>query len=288
MYVPLGGIGISVAALGLDLSQADSFSIHQQNLLEDFCNQISLALERHRLNQISEKARLLVESERLSKTLLDSMSHEMRTPLAAIRSATGTLVDLSRTAALGLQNDMLAEIEQATERLDRLVGNVLEASRIESGAVRPRLNECDVKDLIHVSISETESQLARHPLVLHISPDLPLVRLDFVLMQQVITNLLSNAAFHTPPGSTIELTAQVEQGQLVLIISDSGPGISPSSLPRVFDKFYRAPNAPAGGTGLGLSLVKGFVEAHGGVVKVENRPGSGAAFTIRLPLAVPP
>jgi two-component system sensor histidine kinase KdpD len=179
---------------------------------------------------------------------------------------------------------MIAEIEEATERLNRLVGNVLEASRLESGNVRPRLNDCDVAELVHVAVAETEKQLAHHKLSVALPASLPLVRMDFVLMQQVLTNLLSNAGLHTPPGTTVEICAKTEKDTLVLTVADTGPGIPPESLTRVFDKFHRARNAPTGGTGLGLSLVKGFVEAHGGSVAAGNRPGGGAIFTVRLPL----
>jgi two-component system sensor histidine kinase KdpD len=141
--------------------------------------------------------------------------------------------------------------------------------------------------LDHIAVAETEKELIQHKLTVLLPAGLPLVRMDFVLMQQVLTNLLSNASFHTPPGTAIELTARVDGQSLVVVVADNGPGIPPESLERIFDKFYRAPNAPTGGTGLGLSLVRGFVEAHGGSVKVENRSGSGAAFIVSLPLGTP-
>jgi two-component system sensor histidine kinase KdpD len=258
--------------------------IHEQKLLEDFSQQIVLALDRERLGRLSEEARMLAESERLSKTLLDSMSHEMRTPLAAIRSATGNLAEMSETSSTELQREMIGEIEEATERLNRLVGNIIEASRLESGKVRPRLNECDIADLVHLAVAEAEEQLSHHRLTVRLPEKLPLIRLDFVLIQQVLGNLLSNAALHTPAGSAVELSAAIQNGNLVLVVSDNGPGIPAESLGRIFDKFYRAPNALSGGTGLGLSLVRGFVEAHGGTVSAENRPSSGAAITVSLPL----
>jgi two-component system sensor histidine kinase KdpD len=227
---------------------------------------------------------LLAESERLSKTLLDSMSHEMRTPLAAIQSATGNLAALGRSNFSQLQEEMLDEIREAAGRLDRLVGNVLEASRLESGAVKPRVNECDVAELVNLAVADTETELARHQVSVRLSPGLPLVPMDFVLTQQALSNLLSNAARHTPPGTPVEVSASVRDGSLVLVVADRGPGLPPAVLPRIFDKFYRAPNAPTGGTGLGLSLVKGFAEAQGGSVTAENGPGGGMVFTLRLPL----
>jgi two-component system sensor histidine kinase KdpD len=286
LYIPLATGSGPVGVLGLRLRQSFGPTIHQENLLETFSQQIAMAIDRYRLNGISEKAKLLAESERLSKTLLDSMSHEIRTPIAAIKSATGNLAELQDSDS-NLRQAMIAEIQEATERLNRLVGNVLEASRLESGAVKPRLNECDVSELIHVALAETEKELSAHKVTVAVEPGLPVVPMDFVLMQQALTNLLSNSALHTPPGTPVEVGARLEGESLVMWVADRGPGIPPDSLPRIFGKFYRVPNSRTGGTGLGLSLVKGFVEAHGGRVTVENRPGGGVAFTIRLGLVNP-
>jgi two-component system sensor histidine kinase KdpD len=212
------------------------------------------------------------------------MSHEMRTPLAAIQSATGNLAALGQSNLSDLQLEMLAEIREAADRLDRLVGNVLEATHLESGTVKPKMNDCDVSDLVYLTVSETEKEMARHKVTVRIDSALPLVPMDFVLTQQALSNLLSNAARHTPPGTAVEVAASVENDVLRLVVADHGPGISPAVLPRIFDKFYRAPNAATGGTGLGLSLVKGFVEAQGGHVTADNGANGGMIFTIRLPL----
>jgi two-component system sensor histidine kinase KdpD len=234
--------------------------------------------------KLEQQARFLGESERLSKTMLDSMSHELRTPIAAIQSAVGNLVEWENAGLSGFQREMIEEIIEATERLHRLVGNALEISRLESGAVRPNLTNCDPAELVHMSVSATEKKLAGHPVRVIIERDLPMAQLDFVLMQETLINLLSNTASHTPPGTPVEVSVYVEQGSLVFQISDRGPGIDLKALPRIFDKFYRASTAPAGGTGLGLSLVKGFVEAQGGTVCATNRAGGGAVFTVRMPL----
>jgi two-component system sensor histidine kinase KdpD len=145
-----------------------------------------------------------------------------------------------------------------------------------------------VADLIQVTLKEIEKDLARHKVTVEITAGLPLARMDFVLMQQSLTNLLLNAAVHTPPDTPVRIGAKSEGDALVLTVEDSGPGLPPEAVPRIFDKFYRAPAAPAGGTGLGLSIVKGFVEAQGGQIKAGNRAGGGAVFTIRLPLGNPP
>jgi two-component system sensor histidine kinase KdpD len=256
----------------------------QRLLLESFAQQIALALDRLRLRELSERTRLLTESERLSKTLLDSMSHELRTPIAAIKSATETLLELRKPGSSDLQDQMIAEIGEATERLDHVVGNALELNRLESGAVKPIMNECDPAELVHLCCAELEGRLARHRLTVNVASNLPIMKMDFVLTRSAVSNLLANAAAHTPLGTPVEVSARVEGSRLLITVADKGPGIDGHVLPRIFGKFVRAPNAPVGGAGLGLSLVKGFIEAQGGSVSGHNQPGGGALFTILLPL----
>jgi two-component system sensor histidine kinase KdpD len=266
---------------------APSLATEQRDLLDAFVRQIALVLDRQRLRDAEQEAKLVAESERLSKTLLNSISHEIRTPIAAITSAASSLGE-NKGDKGHFEKAMVDEIQVAAARLNRLVGNLLSVTRLESGHVKPKLDWCDVGDLVSVTLRELEKDLAGHPTTLQIEPALPLLRMDFVLMQQAISNLVLNAAVHTPPGTVIGINANAEKDTLVLIVSDKGPGLPPESLPQIFDKFYRGPSAPAGGTGLGLAIVKGFVEAQGGQVKAENRPGGGAAFIIRMPLSAPP
>ena len=284
MYVPLKTTLGRTGVLGVRWPGRMPLTIHEQSLLDAFAQHAALSMERYRMQELSEKARTAAESERLSKTLLNSVSHEIRTPISAIKSAAFNLVELGDGNLNELQQSMIGEMLEAVERLDRLVGNVLDITRIESGLVKPRMALCDVQDLVHVAVKETRQRLVNHPLSTDVSANVPLVRMDFVLMQTVLTNLLSNAAFHTPPGTPIRLEAYSDDESLTLCVWDRGPGLPSDSLVRIFDKFYRAPNAPAGGTGLGLSLVKGFVEAHRGTVRAENQPGGGARFVVRLPV----
>ncbi len=288
LYVPLTNSAGVVGAVALRLEGSQTVSLHQRMLLEAFSDHIAVALDRLHLSELSEQARVLLESERLSKTLLDSMSHELRTPIAAIRSATGNVLQAGTERLSNLQQEMIAEIGEATQRLDRLIGNALELNRLESGAVEPLINYCDPAELVNLCTAETEKHLAKHSVSVKIEPNLPMIKMDFVLTQQALTNLLTNAATHTPPGTLVSISARIDSESLVLSVADHGPGIDPSLLPRVFDKFVRGPNARAGGTGLGLSLVKGFVEAQRGSVVAANRPGGGAVFTIRLPLGNEP
>ncbi len=260
----------------------------QRDLLDAFVRQIALALDRQRLRDAEQEAKLVAESERLSKTLLNSISHEIRTPIAAITSAASSLAAARDGGESPFRQTMVEEIQVAAARLNRLVGNLLSMTRLESGHVKANLDWCDVADLIQVTLKEIEKDLSRHKVTVDIAPALPLVRMDFVLMQQALTNLLLNAAVHTPLGTAVRVSALAEVNALLLTVADSGPGLAAESLPLIFEKFYRAPTAPAGGTGLGLTIVKGFVEAQGGQVKVQNCPEGGAAFTIRMPLATPP
>jgi two-component system sensor histidine kinase KdpD len=271
-----------VGVIGLRLNEP--MAPRQRNLLDAFAQQTALALDRHYLQVESEKAKWLAESERLSKTLLNSMSHEIRTPIAVIKNATSNLLEVPETTFSPSQAQMLADIQEANERLDRLVGKVLDMTRLETGHTTPKFTQCDVRDLIHVAVKETRKEFARHKLTVEIAPELPLVTMDFVMTQQALMNLLSNAAIHTPAGTAVHLKAYLEHGEFVVSVADGGPGIDPDTIARIFDKFFRGPNAPTGGTGLGLSLVKGFIEAQNGRVAAANRPGGGGIFTIRLPL----
>jgi two-component system sensor histidine kinase KdpD len=284
LYIPLSNSAGVVGVVALRLEPSPPVSLHQWLMLESFSEHIAVALDRLRLSNLSEQARVLMESERLSKTLLDSMTHELRTPIAAIRGATGNILQAGTESLSSLQQAMITEIGEATQRLDRLVGNALELNRLEAGALKPLINYCDPAELVNFCIAETEKELEKHTVDVAVQPNLPMIRMDFVLTQQALSNLLANAAAHTPAGTAIDILAAIESESLVLSVADRGPGIDPSVLPRIFDKFVRGPNARPGGTGLGLSLVRGFIEAQGGSVAAVNRPGGGALFSMRLPL----
>ena len=288
LYWPLGTPTGCVGVIGLRLKNERDLSLQQRNLLDNFIHQIALVLDRQRLSDADQTARLLEESERLSKALLDSISHELRTPIAAITSAASGLEDLAEKDNPPLRHALTDEIREASGRLNRLVGNLLDMTRLEAGRMKPRLEWCDVGDLVSVAVRHLEKELAGHPVSLSLAPGLPLVKMDFALMQQALVNLLLNAALHTPPDTRIEIRAAAAANELVLCVADTGPGIPPEALPQLFDKFFRAPGAPAGGSGLGLSIVKGFVEAHGGRISAGNRANGGAEFTIQLPLGKAP
>jgi two-component system sensor histidine kinase KdpD len=264
-----------------------SLTLAQRDLLETFARQAALVLDRVELRNAAEQARLLAESERLSRALLNSISHELRTPLAASTSAASALADADG-ASPEQRRALLGEIQEANARLNRIVGNLLDVARLESGKVRPNLDWHDARDIVQTTLRRLERELTGHPVSLELPAELTLVRIDFSLVEHALANLLLNAAAHTPPGTPIEVRAQRANENLALSVADRGPGISADILPHIFEKFFRAPCAPAGGSGLGLTIAKGFVEAHGGTITAENRPGGGAIFTLNLPQVEPP
>jgi two-component system sensor histidine kinase KdpD len=288
VYMPMVTNRGSVGVIAVKMPGDTPTTLEQFNLLDAFARQTALVLDRFRLGAEAEQARLLAESEKLSKALLNSISHELRTPISAITAAASALTELKPGSPFALQKTLAGEIQESAMRLNRLVGNLLDMTRLESGKVKPRLEWCDVADLINVALRQIEVELSRHRVRTEIPKDLPLVRMDFVLIEQALNNLLLNAAAYTPEGTEVEVSAVARPDELSITVADRGPGLPADSLPQVFEKFYRVPGAPAGGTGLGLSIVKGFVEAHNGRIEVRNRDGGGAEFTIYLPVEAMP
>ncbi len=281
LHLPLATEHSVAGVLSVALPEK-TLALARRDLLEAYARQAALVLDRVALRAAAEQSKLVAESERLSNALLNSISHELRTPLAAITSAASALASAgNQDAAFDLK--MTAEIQEAAGRLNRLVGNLLDVTRLDSGHVRPKLDWCDVSDLIQTTVRALETELAGREVQIEIPGQLPLARLDFTLMQQALANLLLNAAVHTPQGAAILVQAERRPDQLILTVADRGRGLPPELLPRIFDKFIRAPGAPAGGSGLGLAIVKGFVEAHGGRISAANRPGGGALFTMTIP-----
>ena len=281
LHLPLTTERAVLGVLSVNLSDK-TLPLAQRDLLEAYTRQAALVLDRVALRTAAEQTKLIAESERLSNALLNSISHELRTPLAAITSATANLVE-AKQRRTELRDSMIDEIQEASSRLNRLVGNLLDVTRLESGHVRAKLDWCDVGDLINTTVRALGRELVGREVKIHSDNKLPLTRLDFTLTQQALSNLLLNVAVHTPPGTPIAISALHRDNYLELAVADIGPGISPDLLPKVFEKFFRAPAAPAGGSGLGLAIVKGFIEAQGGQIAAANRPDGGAVFTIRLP-----
>ncbi|MDD4933581.1 MAG: ATP-binding protein, partial [Methylacidiphilaceae bacterium] len=187
---------------------------------------------------------------------------------------------------LGSEAVYLEKIASASTRMNRLVENLLDMARLSSGHFKLKKEWCDAKDLVNAALDDTKKDFKGRGVEVRVSRDLSLVRIDFPLVQQALTNLLLNAAMYTPPATPVELTVEEDRSreEMVLRVSDRGPGLGPEGGSHLFDKFYRGIGAPPGGTGLGLSIVKGVVEAHGGRVEAANRPGGGAVFSLFFPL----
>lgn len=240
-----------------------------------------------KIRQAEQKARDKEEKEktiRLYNTLLNSLSHELRTPIATILGTVDTLKEHSVRMPLHQQMDLLNEIDIAGIRLNRQVENILNMSRLESGMLQPRKRWCDLQELVHNVIGKVA--VADKQLVRFVQEEpLPLFLIDIGFMEQVLFNLLHNAVLYTPPGTVITVAARHEDGQCVVVVHDNGKGFEPGEIPLVFDKFYRVPHTQPGGSGLGLSIVKGFAEAQNGSVTLMNHPEGGAEFTLRIPAA---
>lgn len=222
---------------------------------------------------------------KLYDTLLNSLSHELRTPIAAILGAVDTLKESKGRLTAPQEEQLLAGIDAASLRLNRQVENLLSMSRLQSGMLNLHLDWCDVNELVHSVIQKLTPN--HHIIEFHSDDTLPLFKIDAGILEQIIYNLLHNAIQYTPAGTTISITvkANAPGNACVIQVSDNGPGFPPDQVPFVFEKFYRLPNSRAGGSGLGLSIVKGFVEAHGGTVNLDSPPGGGAQFTLHLPAA---
>jgi len=284
LCLPIATSGNARGILGLKLKdEADYTSPLSRRLLEAFATQAALAIERVHLGKQAEQAQILEARETLERALLNSISHDLRTPLVSITGALGALMDKKSALEAETRDDLLAAAWEEAGRLNRFVGNLLDMTRLESGALKLKQVSCDVQDLFGCAIAALEPQLGKRKIEVRVPPGLPLIKMDMVLMTQVVVNLLDNALKYTPRDSTVELAAELADHTLTLAISDRGSGIPEPELARVFDKFYRVPVPEgAGGTGLGLSICKGIVEAHGGSIQAKNRDGGGLQMIVTL------
>jgi two-component system sensor histidine kinase KdpD len=245
---------------------------------------ISAKFEREYLREMARSAFILNESDKLYKTLFNSISHELRIPVSTILGASDSL--LTRKHSELVSQKLVTEINTASIRLSRLIDNLLNMSRLESGHITLHPDWCDVHDLVNKITETLRDELKTFKFSVVIPDDMPLVRLDFGLMEQVLDNLVLNATQHAPVDSNIRLKFFLDNDMLTIQVMDRGPGFPTAELKSVFNKFYRGRDATAGGTGLGLSIVKGFIEAHGGKVTAENRQKGGAVFTISVPVKI--
>jgi two-component system sensor histidine kinase KdpD len=284
IYIPLRTPAGKIGVVGVFLPQPTQIpSPDQMHLLETFVNQTALAIARARLSEEAEQTQIQMEAERLRNALLSSVSHDLRTPLAAITGAASGLLQREHTLDPNGQELALIAYEEA-ERLNRLVGNLLEMTRLESGSVKVEKEWQPLEEVIGTTLLRLDRLLEDRPLQTKLPEGLPLVPIDGVLIEQVLVNLLENAVKYTPAGSPILLSAWSEGHEVVVEVADRGSGLPPGEEERIFDKFYRVRPATTSGVGLGLAICRAVIEAHGGRIWAENRTGSGAAFRFTLPL----
>lgn len=288
LYFPLKTGRTAIGVVGLDNDkQGPLLTPEDQRLFDALADQAALAIERVQLVADVDRARRAAEADRLRSALLTSISHDLKTPLAAILGAASTLGDYSKSLPEPDRAELLSAIVDESERLNRFIANLLDMTRIESGAMEPNASLHYVGDVVGSALRRAAKLLAQHETEIDIPADLPMLKLDPVLFEQVLFNLLDNAAKYAPPGSKIRIQGWADADFVRVQILDEGPGIPPSDLERVFDTFYRVRKADhvLAGTGLGLSICRGFIEAMGGTIAAQNRTDRrGAVFTIRMPV----
>ncbi|UZF90556.1 sensor histidine kinase [Bosea sp. NBC_00550] len=288
LYLPLRTGRGAIGVIGLDSDKPGALlTTEQQRLFDALADQAAIAIERVQLAADVDKAKLAAEADRLRSALLTSISHDLKTPLAGIMGAAGTLRDYGKAIPEGDRSELLGTVVEEAERLNRFIANLLDMTRIEAGAMEPNYALLDVGDVVGAALRRAGKITRGHSIDLSLAPNLPMLRLDPVLFDQVLFNLIDNAAKYAPDGTTIGVRARSEGEVVVLDILDEGPGLPPADLERIFDSFYRVGKGDQvrAGTGLGLAICRGFVEAMGGTITAANRRDrQGAVFTIRMPI----
>ncbi|HET9854200.1 MAG TPA: sensor histidine kinase KdpD [Methylomirabilota bacterium] len=290
LYLPLTGSRGSVGVLGIRPADPRPLQAPEQlHQLETFASQTALAIERARLAEDAERAQMRAETERLRNSLLSSVSHDLRTPLASITGAASTLLENEAHLDAGTRRDLLESLHEEADRLNRLVQNLLEMTRLESGALQLHTEWHPVEEVVGAALGRFGKALARRTVTTRVPPDLPLVPMDDVLIEQVLINLLDNVLKYTPAESPIEVSAEDAGGAVLIEVADRGPGLPAGEERRIFEKFHRAEAAATQrGAGLGLAICQGIVSAHGGRIWAENRPGGGVRVRFTLPIKEAP
>jgi two-component system sensor histidine kinase KdpD len=290
LYVPLRSSQQVIGVLRLETVNSEvPLTAERQRLLEALGSQVVLAIERENLRMQADKVRMEVEAERLRNILLSSVSHDLRTPLTVIAGAASTLLEGEAGLDASTKRELAQSIFEESQRLDRLVHNLLEMSRLQSGEVPLQLDWQVLEEVLGCALVQLDAQLKDHPVQVHLPPDLPLIQMDALLMERVFVNLLENIVKYTPPRSPVEISAKLQGNSLLLEFSDRGPGLPPGEEEKIFEKFYQpGPGGAARHGGLGLAICRSIVTAHGGKIWAANRAGGGATFSLTLPLAESP
>jgi two-component system sensor histidine kinase KdpD len=288
-YWPLrGATGCEGVLAVISPAARPEFSDEQSDLLEIFAGQIALALGRARSNAEAGEAELRATTERLRNSLLSALSHDLRTPLASITGAASTLLDQGEQLERATRRELVESIADEAERLTRLVNNLLEMTKLESGAIKLNRDWHPLDEILGAALRRLERLLHGREVRVEAADDAPMARVDDVLFEEVFQNLIENAVKHTAPGTPIDIFIRPGAGGLVLEVADRGAGFTGGEETRIFDKFYRGKNTGARGAGLGLTICRAIVEAHGGTISAHNREGGGAVLRVRLPLGGTP
>ena len=291
LFLPMRTARGLVAVVGLDNDRRGPLLTPDQRRLYDaLADQAALAIERINLAEDVDQARIAAATEKLRSAMLTSISHDLRTPLASILGSATTLKDYRGTLDDAAQRQLVETIQEESERLNRFISDLLDMTRLEAGTIQPNVELIDIADIVGSALRRTGKILERHKVEIDLASDLPMLKLDPVLFEQVLFNLLDNAAKYAPGGTTVRIGGRREQGFVLLSVADEGEGIPVADLERIFDKFYRvhAGDKQRAGTGLGLAICRGFVEAMGGTIAAENRSDrSGAVFNIAMPIPKP-
>jgi two-component system sensor histidine kinase KdpD len=288
LFLPLRTGSGPIGVIGIDRDEPGPLlTPDERRLLDALIDQAAVAIERVSLARGLAETRVLAETERLRAALLTSISHDLRTPLASIIGTVSSLRSYADKYEPPERDELLATLQDEAERLNRFVGNLLDMTRLESGAIELKLDLADIAEIVGAALQRAGNVLAHHRIEVEIAADLPMLRLDAILFEQVLFNLLDNAAKYAPAGSRIDIRARCDGDVVALEVADEGPGIPPGDLERIFDKFYRvqAQDRRRAGTGLGLAICRGFIEAQGGHIEARNRRDrSGAVLTVRIPV----
>jgi two-component system sensor histidine kinase KdpD len=275
-------------AYGILALRSEALDPEQSTFLETFVRQVALAIERVRLANEAKSSALRARTEEMRSALLSAVSHDLRTPLAMITAAGSTLLDRETRLQEGQRMELLESICTEADRMERLIANLLDMMRLESGGLQPRREWVPLEEVVGSAVTHLDAKLQGRKLRLDLPEELPLVSIDPVLFEHVFLNLLDNALKYTPPASALDVRARVRGALVEVEVADEGPGLPAGNAGTVFTKFWRGSHPGVAGIGLGLSICRGIVEAHGGAITAQTRPGGGASFTIVLPHTVGP
>ncbi|SDF13873.1 sensor histidine kinase [Sporomusa acidovorans] len=284
LYTPLKTNDNIVGVLGIYVKEKNVLP-EEKRLIDAWAGLAAIAVERVKLAAQAREASLLLESDRLRTALFNSISHELRTPLSSIIGSVSTLVEAEKLYSEAARHELLETIQDGAARMERIIANLLDTARLESGMMQLKIDWCDIEDIIGASLNRLRKRTERYILTVKTAPDIPMMKADCVLLEQVLVNIIDNAMKYSPDGSEILISAKPKEAAVLISVSDNGIGIPAEDLTKIFDKFYRIQQPKhVSGTGLGLSICKGIVEAHGGVIWAERKPGGGSTISFQIPV----